>query len=99
MRNIDCSDVIQIFAPLFRPVMLELACMKYFIVLEAVKNRRVDSPFVFLSHKFFGKEMMHLPSLRSLECHVGICSELLKILYDAENISSDMFSCPPHGHT
>ena len=70
--------------------MLELACMKYFIVLEAVKNERVDSLFVDLSHQLSGNIMMLLPRLntmsgssRSLECHVGICNELLKFLSDA----------------
>ena len=32
--------------------------MKYFTVLEAVKNRRIDSLFVDLSHKLFGNIMM-----------------------------------------
>ena len=71
--------------------------MKYFIILEAVKNRRVDSLFVDLSHKLFGKEMMLLPwldtmsgSSRSLECHVGICNELLNFLSDAGEHFSDM---------
>ena len=84
MRNIDCSDAIQIFAPFFRPVMLELACMKYFIISKAVKNRRANSLFVVFLKKLFGKEMMLLPwlattsgSSRSWECHVGICNELL----------------------
>ena len=64
--------------------------MKYFIFLEAVKNRRMDSLFVDLSHLLFGKEMMFLAwldtmsgSSRSLECHVGICNELLKIFSNA----------------
>ena len=91
VRNIDCSDAIQIFAPFSRPVMLELACMRYFIFLKAVKNRRKDSLFfVDLSHLLFGKEMMLLPwldtmsgSSRSLECRVGICNELLIFLSDA----------------
>ena len=51
VRNIDCCDVIQIFAPFFRPIVFQLARMKYFIVLEAVKNCRIDSLFVDLSHK------------------------------------------------
>ena len=80
--------------------------MKYFIVLEAVQNRRVDSLFVDLSHKLCGKEMMLLPRLdtmsdssRSLASHVGICNELLKFFcLMLDSISSDMFSCPPHGH-
>ena len=62
--------------------MLQLACMKYFIVLEAVKNRRIYSFFVDISHTLFGKEMMLLPQLstmldsaRPLACHVGVCNE------------------------
>ena len=49
--------------------------MKYFIVLEAVKNRRTDSLFVDL----FGNVTMLLPRLdtmsgssRSLEGHLGL---------------------------
>ena len=64
--------------------------MKYFVFLEAVKNRRIDFLFVDLSHKLFGNLMMLLPRLgtmsgssRSLECHIGICNELLKFLSDA----------------
>ena len=92
VRNIDCSDAIQVFAPFFRPVMVELACMKYFIVLEAVKNRRIDSLFVDLSRKLFGNVMMLLPwqntmpgFSRSLECHVNIGIELLKFLSDGKH--------------
>ena len=64
--------------------------MKYFIVLEAVKNRRIESLFVDLRHELFGHVIMLLPRLdtmsgssRSLECHIGICNELLKSLSDA----------------
>ena len=69
---------------------IDCSSMKYFIVLEVVKNRRADSLFVDLSHEPFGKEMMLLPwlntmsgSSRSLACHEGICNELLKTLSDA----------------
>ena len=64
--------------------------MKYFIVLKAAKNRRIDYLLVDLSHKLFGKEMMLLSwldsvsgSSRSLKCHVGICNEFLKFVSDA----------------
>ena len=86
VRNIDGSDVIQIFAPFFRPIMFLLVSMKYFIILEAVKIRRLDSLLVDLFHKLFGKEMMLLPRLgtmpgssRSLECLASIGNELLKL--------------------
>ena len=64
--------------------------MKYFI-LEAVKNRCVDSFFlwIFLINSL-AMEMMLRPRLdtmpgssRPLECHVGICNELLEFLSDA----------------
>ena len=70
MRNIECSSVIQIFAPFFRPGMLKLACMKYFIVLEAAKNRFIYSFFVDLSHELFGEEMMLLPRLTACTLNV-----------------------------
>ena len=66
MRNIDCSEVIQFFGPCFCPVVLYLACMKYFIILEAVKNRCIVSLFVDLSHKIFGSVMMLLPRLNTM---------------------------------
>ena len=71
MRNIDCSDVIQIFGPFFRPIV----------------GQESTCTFPFCGHKLFGKEMMLLPwlntmpgSSRSSVCHVGICNELLKFL-------------------
>ena len=52
VRNIDCSDVIQIFAPFFCPVMLQLACMRYFIFLEAVKNRLLFLLIILINSTF-----------------------------------------------
>ena len=67
----------------------------------------MHSLFLDLSHELFGNEMMLLPRLetmlgssRPLECHVGICIELLKkFCLMLESISSDTFNFPPHGRT
>ena len=40
--------------------------MKYFIILEAVKNRRLLFLFVDLSDKLFGNDMMLLPRLSTM---------------------------------
>ena len=46
--------------------------MKCFIILEAVKNRRIDSLIVDLLPR-----LNTMPgSSRSLKCHVSICNEL-----------------------
>ena len=59
--------------------------MKYLIILEVVKNRRVFAFCLDLSRKLFGGEMMLLPrmsttlcSMRFLKCDVGVCDELLE---------------------
>ena len=87
VRNIDCSNAFfVIFGPLFCPVlMFWLACVKFLIILEAVKNRRVYAFFIEFSDKFFGLERMLLPRMstmlcttRFLECHVGVCDAWLE---------------------
>ena len=75
--------------------------MKYLIILEAVKNRRVFAFCLDLSHKLFGGEMMLLPrmsttlcSMRFLKCDVGVCDELLEFCLMQESISPDIFIFP-----
>ena len=76
-----------------------LACVKFLIILEAVKNRRVYAFRLDFSEKFFGLGRMLLPrmstmlcSTRFLECHVGVCDVWLA---GKKSISSDIFSFPP----
>ena len=68
--------------------------MKYVIILEAVKNRRIFAFVNDLSQKHFGFEVMLLPLLSTmlgstsfLEPHVGVCDEFLKFLFCAGKLS------------
>ena len=65
--------------------MFRLACVKFLIILDAAKNRRVYAFCHDLSLKFFGLKVMLLPrmstmlgSTRFLECHVGVCDVWLE---------------------
>ena len=86
--NIDCSSVIQIFAPFFLSSYVVVCLHGIFHYSgSGQENRRVYSFFVDLYYKLFGKEMMLLVQLSSAWTYLKSSFNVLIAMLTKYNVS------------